>query len=309
MKILVVCSGNYDSISPFISEQAEALNRLGISTDFFLIKGSGYFGYIKNLVPLVKKINEYNPQIIHAHFGLSALLANLQRKVPVISTFHGSDIWIFRLNRILSYIAHQLSHQSIIVDARMADVLGGRRINLIPCSVDMHIFFPVSKELAIRKMELPSNKINILFSSRFDNFVKNYSLAKKVMNVLGDEFNLVELKGYSREKVNLMLNACDLALMTSISEGSPQFIKEAMACNCTIVSTYVGDVQEILGNTEGCYICKSDPLDIAGKIKMGVEFARTNGQTTGRQRIVELKLDKMSIARRIELVYKKVLSE
>ena len=40
---------------------------------------------------------------------------------------------------------------------------------------------------------------------------------------------LSELKNKSREEVAMLLNACDVALMTSHTEGSPQFIKEAMA--------------------------------------------------------------------------------
>lgn len=55
------------------------------------LQGKGINGYFKNL-SAQKKIKEFHPDIIHAHYGLSGLFANLQRKVPVVTTYHGSDI-------------------------------------------------------------------------------------------------------------------------------------------------------------------------------------------------------------------------
>jgi teichuronic acid biosynthesis glycosyltransferase TuaC len=88
MKVLIVASYNYGKYSPFVSEQAG----LNIQIDYFPVKGKGVFGYLKNRKGLLFKIEEYHPDIIHAHYGLSGLLANLQREVPVVTTFHGSDI-------------------------------------------------------------------------------------------------------------------------------------------------------------------------------------------------------------------------
>ena len=95
----------------------------------------------------------------------------------------------------------------------------------------------------------------------------------------------------------------DMALMTSFSEGSPQFIKEAMACNLPIVSTDVGDVKEIIQKTEGCYICKNEPEDVAKKIELALDFAK---KTTGREKIQHL--DNRIIAEKIIQVYQNVLN-
>jgi len=156
-------------------------------------------------------------------------------------------------------------------------------------------------------MKLPSGKVNILFSSKFDYYEKNYPLAKSILELLGDGYNLIELDGYSRSQVNLLLNACDVALMTSISEGSPQFIKEAMSCNCPIMSTDVGDVTEIIGDTEGCYVSSFDPPDIIEKIKLAVQFRKEHKFTRGRERILKLGLDSETIAGKIIEVYNKAL--
>ena len=99
MNILVVCSGNEKNFDiqkhrAFIYDQVEAVKKAdpGISFDYFFISRKGIKGYLLSLKELKKKIKLNDYRFIHAHFSLSALLANLQRKVPVISTFHGSDI-------------------------------------------------------------------------------------------------------------------------------------------------------------------------------------------------------------------------
>lgn len=308
MKVLIISSGNSGNISTFVQEQGLALQKKGIAVDYFPVIGKNYSGYLGNLSRIKSKISSFEPDLIHAHFGLSALLANFQRKVPVISTFHGSDIWVYWKNRFLSQIAHLLSKHTIVVNPGMSEYLiFPQRISIIPCGVEEAIFFPVEKHIAIEKMNLPPDKANILFASKFDYFEKNHQLAKQALLKLGDGYNLIELKDYSRAQINLLLNGSDVALLTSISEGSPQFIKEAMACNCPIVSTDVGDVKEVIGNTRGCFITSFDPSDVAEKIKMALEFRRKEGQTTGRKRIIELGLDSETIAGRIIEVYKKAL--
>ena len=104
------------------------------------------------------------------------------------------------------------------------------------------------------------------------------------------------------------MNASDCVLLTSFSEGSPQFIKEAMACNCPIVTTNIGDVNWVLGNTDGCYLTSFKPEDVAEKIILAIEFRETHGHTRGRERIIELGLDSETIAGKIISVYNEVLN-
>ena len=92
MRILVVASYNKGYYAPFIIEQAKAIEDKGHKVVFFGIQGKGFLGYMFNYFKLKKVIKTFSPQIIHAHYGLSGLLANLQRKIPVVTTFHGSDI-------------------------------------------------------------------------------------------------------------------------------------------------------------------------------------------------------------------------
>lgn len=318
MKVLIVCSGNaidgtyadFVLHHSFIYEQTEELKKSDIEFEYFFIRGKGIFGYLRNYRNYLRIIKIFKPVIVHAHYGLSGLFANLQRTVPVITTFHGSDVFLFKSNQILSRVTNLLSARSIVVNKKMGIMLRNMsKIHIIPCGVDINRSFPSNFSYTQNIRGMNREKTNILFSSRFDYYEKNYPLANEVMLLLGPAYNLVELKGYSRDEVTLLMNSCDVALMTSISEGSPQFIKEAMACNCPVVSTDVGDVREVLGNIAGCYITTFNSVDIVEKVKMAVEFRRMHRQTKGRERIIELGLDLGTIAAKIIKVYNTVLDK
>ncbi len=313
MKILIVCSGNAENFDfsinqAFVYEQIEAIKQnFWIEYDTFFIKGRGVLGYIKNFKQFKIKIKEFKPDLVHAHFGLSGLFACLQKSIPVIVTFHGSDVNNF-CSRILSKIAASLSKFNIFVNKKMINRIGNySKSAIVPCGINLEKFYPVNKTAARVQLQFKLDKYYILFSSRFDNKIKNYSLAKASLDKLGANIELLELKNKKREEVNLLLNACDVLLLTSLSEGSPQIIKEAMACNCPIVSTDVGDIREIIDNTEGCFITSFEPEDVSSKIEKALEFSRTEGRTKGREKIKHL--DNKIIAEKIYEIYKMVLNE
>src|ERR1035437_9298849 len=223
--------------------------------------------------------------------------------VPVITTFHGSDINDKSIRKF-SRLASVLSNHIILVSPTFIKKIKIKKnLSIIPCGIDLNNFYPISKNEARQKMNLDINSKIILFAGASENKVKNFILAERAINLLNFKVQLIELKSYTREEVNLMINGCDVALLTSISEGSPQFIKEAMACNCPIVSTDVGDVKKVFGNTKGCYITSFSPADVAEKIKTAVEFRKKTGQTKGRERIIELGLDSGTVADKVIAVY------
>jgi len=278
MKILIVCSGNKKFIAPFIKEQGDSLIKNGLEVEYFLISGKGFKGYLKNYFPYLSKLRSFKPDIVHAHYGLSGLFANLQRKVPVVTTFHGSDINLASVLKF-SRIAYKLSQKNILVSQRNLAISGfdKNKADVLPCGVDTEIFFPMDKNEARKKIGLSLDGKYALFSSSFANSVKNYPLAKQAIDIV-NSVELIELRGYKREEVALLMNACDLVLMTSHTEGSPQFIKEALACNCPIVSVDVGDVQELIGTASLSYVVESNPSSLAEKIKyILAKNERSNG--------------------------------
>ena len=126
-------------------------------------------------------------------------------------------------------------------------------------------------------------------------------LAKSAISNINN-CNFIELKGYEKEQINLILNASDLLLVTSFSETGPIIVKEALACNCPIISTNVGDVQKLIRNVQNCYLSSYNPEDIEKKINL---VFRNNKRTNGHQVIKNFNLE--NIAYKIIHVYKNTL--
>ena len=305
MKVLVVASFNKGHFAPFITEQAEAVKAAGCEVDFFGLQGKGLKGYLKNLPALKRKIREFQPDVIHAHYGLSGLFANLQRRVPVVTTYHGSDINDKSVRRF-SKMAMRLSAWNVFVSEKTLAIAQPRKqYSLIPCGVDLSENQLVSKEEARKKMHLAEGGRYVLFAGAFDNAVKNAPLAKETVALMGDpEVVLLELKGYSREEVSLLMCAADAFLMTSFSEGSPQVIKEAMACGCPIVSVDVGDVKERVAGTEGCHVAgTSNPKELGVMLWQAFSF---KGKTLGREKLIAEGLDNKTVAEKVIAIYRNI---
>lgn len=321
MKVLIVASYNKNRYAPFIVEQAEALQGAGGETEWFGVQGKGIVGYIKEISRLRAKIREFRPDVVHAHYGLSCLLANLAtRRVPVVSTYHGSDINLPKV-RPFSKIAMWLSRWNIFVSKRNMELVGaveGKRCSLIPCGIDLPKPWAELKDKSVEQLTLnrwvegvlSKGKRHVLFAGAFDNEVKDSKLAKQTIEDLRfkiSNIELVELKGYNRDQVNALMYSCDAFLMTSKTEGSPQVIKEAMACGCPIVSVDVGDVKERVEGMEGCYVVESrDPRDLADALKKALAFV---GRTNGRERIIEMGLTNEQVAKRIIEIYVNILKQ
>jgi teichuronic acid biosynthesis glycosyltransferase TuaC len=262
IKILTICREiprNNDihniPVAEFIFEQNNALNKLGVEFEYYLIKNGGIKGYFFHALDFLKflKRKKYNFDIIHAHGGHIGSLANLQRRIPVVTTYHGSDINFIR-NRIVSLTGLILSKKNIFVSSnllRKVHVYASGRV--IPCGIDFDVFKPFNQISCRKELKFDLNKQIILFGGARDNVVKNYKLAKKVAENARID-TMIELKGFNREEVVKVINACSCLLLTSLSEGSPMIIKEALACNCPIVSVDVGDVKEITQGIDGTFV-------------------------------------------------------
>jgi glycosyltransferase involved in cell wall biosynthesis len=303
MKVLIVCSKNSGRVAPFILEQVDSLIQMGVEIEYFTIEHKGIKGYLKCYYPLLKKIKEFNPDILHAHYGLSGLLANLQRKVPVVTTYLGSDI-NSRNVYYFSRVSMMLSAYNIFVsDKNSIKSRQSKNKSLIPYGLKSDLFIPMNKEVCRDEHQLIKKGKYVIFAGSLQNPIKNPELAIKSVEMLGNVALLSLGKGYTREQVVSLMNAADVALMTSFSEGSPQFIKEAMACNLPIVSVPVGDVSEIMNHIDGCYICTYQKEDVAEKLKMALDFGK---RTNGRHRILELGLDSETVAKKIIEVYQQL---
>lgn len=304
MKILIVASYNKGFFSPFITEQAQALAAAGNTISYFGVVGHGVFGYLKHIRALNELIQEEKPDIIHAHYGLCGLLAGLQRRVPVVTTYHGSDINLPRV-RMLSRLTMRLSSWNIFVSRSTLDIVKPKRkYSLIPCGIDLTDDQLTDRAAARVAMNLGPEERYVLFAGAFDNRVKNSRLAKQTVELLDMPVRLLELKGYTRQQVTLLMCAADAFLMTSFTEGSPQVVKEAMACGCPIVSVDVGDVRERTEGVPGCYVAsRHDASELAALLRKALAF---EGKTPGREKIIADGLTNQQVAEKLMQIYHQV---
>ena len=281
MKILLICSHRYyapytDYVAPFIYEQMQGLKQLGCEFRICFVQGGGAKSYIQAWRCMMHDIADYQPDIIHAHYGLCCLIANLQRKVPVVSTFHGSDINEPNV-RVLSKIAIKFSRKNIFVSKKLMDIAGKpTNAEVIPCGVDIKRFYPMDKQTCREALGMKQDKICILFSKEFADYVKNYPLAKAAVEGLNKDAELLEFYGYNREQVPMLYSAVDCGLLTSFTEGSPQFVKEAIACGCPVVSTDVGDAAEVINGVKNSFISTYEVEDVVSKLQQAISIGHLN---------------------------------
>lgn len=312
MKVLFVFrSYGPNKTNSVVDFQRDSLKKYGIEIENFQISSGGIKGYLKALFRIRKVLKNGDFNLIHAHYSYCGFITWIFSKVPVICSLMGSDI--YRQNQCVSILTKLFSKYlwttTIVKSEKMQECIP--KSSLIPNGVDMENFRIINKPVACEKVGYSEQQKNIIFiATSPEKPVKNLELAYKSIKLLNN--NKVKLHIISDKSFNELpyfYNAASLLLLTSLSEGSPNIVKEAMACNCPIVSVDVGDVKETIGNTQGCYICSYYPEDVAEKIRLALNFADEKGRTNGRLRIMNMNLDEEKIAKKIIDIYYKSLKQ
>lgn len=292
----------------FVKEQICAIQDVQrIEHDVYVIKGNeSKFNYFKSIFEIHKAISKGHYDLIHVHFGLSAFfLLFFKPQIPVIITLHGSDIQNGQQKylQIITKWVLRRANKAIVVNNNMLDVTKKylSDIYIIPCGVNTQLFCP-SNNVETKK----ESKYHIIFPSSRNRYIKNYPLFQATCEILKNKYKLDivchYLEGLSRDEVADLYRNSDLMLLTSISEGSPQVVKEAMASNLSVVATNVGDVMNLLNGVANSYVApKHEPETLA---KLAYQsLTKKNQGLSPREKLLSLKLDNRNVAQKVLAVY------
>ena len=310
MKVLFVCSGNrtIGKPGPVVRNQSDALISEGVNIRFYLITKAGFLGYLLSIIPLINAIKKEKPNCIHSHYSLSAFVSTValffvRSKIKHVVSLMGSDAQSKGWKKYLIRLFHKKYWSYTIVKSEsMAIQLNLNDYNVIPNGVDLNKIKPID--------EIDSKNLNtVIFVADPSRFSKNFPLAQKSIDIAklsNQKINFLTKFNMLHKDVVELLNSSSCLLLTSRWEGSPNIVKEAMACNIPIVSTNVGDVEWLLDGVEGCFVVNHNENEIGNAILNALNFFNLNRKTKGRQKIIDLQLDSSSISSKIISLYENI---
>lgn len=316
MKVIIVTNMYPNRGNPvsgiFVKEQVEALRALRPEWAFEVLLVNGVaskWNYIRGMAAVHRRLRETQHDLIHAHYGLTGFVAAMERRAPLVVTYHRGDVWLW-WQRQVSRLASRVAARNIFVSDCLAAKMPSPRALVLPCGVDLQLFQQRDALSARRELGLAPGKKVVLFPGNPSNRRKGYKLFKTVLEhlpyALRRATHVVPFVGIRRELVPSYVSTADAMVLASTSEGSPQVVKEAMACNLPVVSVDVGDVAHLLHGVACSYVCPREPRVLAERLR---EILERGERSTGRNRIVELGLDSESIASSLVQLYVDVRGE
>jgi teichuronic acid biosynthesis glycosyltransferase TuaC len=311
MRVLVFTNMYPTSEEPwrgcFVKDLADNLRRLGLDLSVFHFDGrNDRRNYVRAAVALRARVKREAFDLIHAHYGLSGAAAMVQRREPVVTTFHGPETaWPGWQRRVSWCVARATT--PVFVSREGAADLGCLGAPVIPNGVDLELFRPKERREARRQLAWSLERRYILFPGVPANPIKRYDLftaAVRAGQAHVPDLTPVTLEGLSRSEVATVMNAVDVTLLTSDKEGAPVSIKESLACTTPIVSVPVGDVGELIEGLTGCVIAPREPEALV----RGILAALDAGRDPALRRRVE-RFSARKTAERTLALYESVLAD
>lgn len=285
---------------------------------FYLRSRSNPLVIFKCLLEARKIIKTFNPQMIHAQYGTVTAFFTMFLGLPYLITFRGSDINgdpnISALRRFFSFAMSQIA--GTFADARIfvSEILKFKLV-LPPTGnfnlsspIDLEKFKPHSKSESRRTLGISQDEKVIAFVSSGERGLKRPELARAVAEYLCKvkklKIRFLEIQGITPEEVPVWLSASDCLLFTSLREGSPNAVREALACGIPVISVEVGDVGKWIAMDKASRLVKEDSVECLGKAVL--EVLSKNYENIRRANLSEF--TPRAHAEKLKRIYEKVLS-
>ena len=280
----------------FFRQQIDVLERKGVETTVLVVPGQeqidgdmgetrGVREYLRYLPMVRRELRGGEYDLVHANYGLTAPFAVTQRRLPVVLTLWGSDVVGFdgAVTKACAWRCDAVTVRS----REMRELLGRPDAHILPSGVDLDRFRPIDREDARERVGWGRDRQQVLFPYSPAYERKNYPLAERVVEAaadrLGEPVDLHTISDIPHEEVPYYVNAADAVLLTSDHEGSPNTVKEAMACNVPVVSTAVGDVRERLEGVAPSAVGESEAELVEGLARVLDAGERSNGREAVRE--------------------------
>lgn len=308
----------------FLHRAAEGLRARGIELHL------QYLGNLRSPLNILLARSEIRRlsrrfDLVHAQFGSAcALVTAAAEGVPKLVTLRGND-WAtydasvgflyfhtraavaFTRAAIRSYdcvctVSHRLA-------ADVARAVPGVRVEVLPSPVDLAEFAPRDKLEAKAALGSPAcTEKWVLFNSlHLHSPIKRFGLAKAAFELAQAARGGLQLRlatNLPHAAMAQFVAACDVILCTSESEGWPNSVKEALACDVPFVATDVSDLRAIAAQEPSCRVCPADPDLIAANI---CEVLAGPAPTGLRRHVEEMSVD--TITDRLVATYQSVLGD
>jgi glycosyltransferase involved in cell wall biosynthesis len=330
MRVLVVTNMYPTEARPvngtFVADQVRSLREAGVEAEVLFAdrahEGRKVYRQLGRRTRAL--VAETKPHLIHVMYGgvMADVVTRAVADCPVLISFCGDDLQgnaggglrgtlSGRYSMMASARAARRA-EGIIVKSRnllqaLAHSADKARVWTVPNGVDFSRFIPRDRVESQERLGWSTGRLHVLFPAPPTRAEKRFSLAQAAVRVLarsGLEVELHALDGVLHDDVPVWLTAANAVVLTSVREGSPNVVKEALACNVPIVSVDVGDVRERLGGIDGCFIADPTPLDLGAKL---VEVVQSDKRIDGRDRIADLSLER--VAERLQEIYTVLTSQ
>ncbi len=303
--------------APFVVRQVASLQRIGVEPYVFHVDGrKNPLNYVRAQRRVRALIATRKFDLIHAQWGQSALAA-LPKRLPLVVTFRGSDVegdvsrngsytTAGRLLTGISRMVARFADEAIVVSPHLRARLPAREYHVIPSGLDLDLFRAMPRQQARQQLGLAPCRRYALFVGSPSNPIKRYKLAAAAVELAKSkhDLELIVVDRCAQELVPVYMSACDALLLTSLHEGSPNVVKEALACDLPIVAVDVGDVRERIAKIEGCALCENDsPRAIADAIE---RILKRDRPFSSRESVRYL--NEAALTQQVLSVYQKALS-